>query len=137
MRRVTICLAVLGLAGLCLSAAASAAPTITFKIKVVPIPGFPGTGDILGAGAVIQGEGTISGAEYGGSPPPVVGIKFYAPAGAKLHSQGFATCAPSTIERGGPGQCPKQSGGLPAKVELSFLGGATADASDKIPCPRG
>jgi hypothetical protein len=109
LRRTSMCLAVLGVAVLCLSATAMAAPTVTFKTKAVPIPGFPGTGNILGAGAVIQAEATISGTEYGGFPPPLIGIKYYAPAGAKLHPQGFATCAPSVLEQSGPGSCPKQS----------------------------
>jgi len=109
LRRASTCLAVLCLAVLGLSATASAAPTVTFKTKALPIPGFPGTGDILGAGAVIQGEGKISGTEYGGFPPPLIGIRYFAPAGAKLHPQGFATCAPSVIENRGPGACPKKS----------------------------
>lgn len=109
LRRTSTCLAVLGLAVIGVSGAASAAPTFTFKTKAVPIPGFPGTGDILGAGAVIQFEGTISGTEYGGFPPPLTGLKYFAPAGAKLHPQGFATCAPSVIETSGPGPCPKTS----------------------------
>lgn len=75
----------------------------------MPIPGFPGTGDILGAGAVVRAEGAISGTEYGGSPPPLIGLKFYAPTGTKLHPQGFATCAPSVLENNGPGSCPKRS----------------------------
>lgn len=70
-RRMSTCLAVLGLVVVGLSASASASPTITFKVKALPIPGFPGTGDILGAGVMLEGEGTISGTEYGGSPPPV------------------------------------------------------------------
>ena len=61
----------------------------------MPIPGFPGTGNILGAGAASEAEYTISGTEYGGFPPPLIGVKFYGPASAKLHPQGFATCAPS------------------------------------------
>jgi hypothetical protein len=109
LRRMSTCLAVLGLAVLGLSGTASAAPTITFKVKAVPIPGFPHTGDILGAGAVIQVEGTVSGTEYGGFPPPVTEIKFYAPAGVKLHPQGFATCSPSVIKESGPAPCPKKS----------------------------
>jgi hypothetical protein len=113
LRRTSTCLAVLGLAVLGLVATASAAPTITLKVTAVPIPGFPGTGDILGAGAAIQAEGTITGTEYGGFPPPLTGIKFYAPAGAKLHPQGFATCAPTVIENSGPGACPKQSAAGP------------------------
>jgi hypothetical protein len=102
-------LTVVGLTVLGLTAQASASPTFTFKTKALPIPGFPGTGDILGAGAVIQVEGKISGTEYGGFPPPLIGIKYYAPTGAKLHPHGFATCAPSTIEQSGPGPCPKTS----------------------------
>jgi hypothetical protein len=109
MRRISICLAVLGLAVLGLSASASAAPTITLKAKAVPIPGFPHTGNILGAGAAVQAEYTIAGTEYGGFPPPIEGITFYLPAGVKLHPQGFATCPASTIETSGPGACPKKS----------------------------
>jgi hypothetical protein len=103
-------LIVLALAAIALPVTASAAPTIrSFKIKAIPIPGFPGTGDILGAGAMVQGETAISGTEYGGFPPPLIGIKFFAPPGAKLAARGFATCAPSTIEQRGPGPCPKRS----------------------------
>jgi hypothetical protein len=109
MRRVSTCLAVLGLAVLGLSASASAAPTITLKAKAVPIPGFPHTGNILGAGAALQAEYTISGTEYGGFPPPLIGVKFYGPASAKLHPQGFGTCAPSAIETTGPSACSKAS----------------------------
>ena len=54
MRRASTCLAVLGLAVLGLSATASAAPTITLKAEAVPIPGFPHTGNILGAGAALR-----------------------------------------------------------------------------------
>jgi hypothetical protein len=109
LRRTFIGLAVLGLAAPCLSATAAAAPTVKFKTTAVPIPGVPGTGNILGAGAAVQAEGTVSGTEYGGFPPPLIGVKFYAPLGTKLHPQGFATCKPSVIEASGPGPCPKSS----------------------------
>jgi hypothetical protein len=109
LRRTSTCLAVLGFAMLGLSATAAAVPTITFKTTALPIPGFPRTGDILGAGAVIQVEGALSGTEYGGFAPPLTGIKFYAPAGVKLHPQGFATCKPSVIEQSGPEPCPRKS----------------------------
>jgi hypothetical protein len=109
LRRMSTGLAVLALTVLGLSATASAAPTITFKVTAVPIPGFPGTGAILGAGAVIQVEGAISGTEYGGFAPPLIGVKFYAPAGVKLHPRGFATCAPSVLEKSGPEPCPKKA----------------------------
>jgi hypothetical protein len=109
MRRGSICLVVFGIAVLGLSATAAAAPTITLKAKAVPIAGFPHTGNILGAGAAFVTEFTISGTEYGGFPPPLTGVDLYAPAGAMLHTQGFTTCPPATIEQSGPGQCPKQS----------------------------
>jgi hypothetical protein len=109
LRTTSACLAVLGLVACALPAGATAAPTITMKAKAVPIPGFPHTGNILGAGAALQAEFTISGTEYGGFPPPLIGIKFYGPASAKLHPQGFATCLPTTIEQRGPGPCPKKS----------------------------
>ena len=87
MRRISTALAVLGLAVLGLAASASAAPTITFKAKAVPIPKagggtYPGTGNILGAGAALQTEFTISGTEYGGYPPPLIGVKVFGPAGS-------------------------------------------------------
>jgi hypothetical protein len=109
MRRVTTCLAVLGLAVLALSASASAAPTITLKAEAVPIKGFPGTGNILGAGAALKTEFTISGNEYGGFPPPLTGVKFFGPASAKLNTQGFGKCAPSAIETSGSSACSKTS----------------------------
>ncbi|MFI4993161.1 MAG: hypothetical protein ACHQCH_06045 [Solirubrobacterales bacterium] len=109
MRRISTCLAVLGLAALGLSATASAAPTITLKAKAVPIPGFPHTGNILGAGAALKAEYTISGTEYGGFPAPLIGVKFYGPASAKLHPQGFSTCAESALLASGPSVCPKAS----------------------------
>lgn len=110
--------ATLAAASLCLGTAilgcgastASAVPTITsFAMEALPIPGYPGTGDLLGAGAVIQGEGAIAGSEYGGSPAPLLGIKVYTPAGMQVHPQGFATCAPSVLEQSGPAACPARS----------------------------
>ncbi len=107
--RTSTALAVLGLVALGLSATASAAPTFTYKTEAYPIPGFPHTGDILGAATDFQIEGKISGTEYGGFPPPLIGVKYYGPAGAQQNPQGFATCAPAVIEQSGPGLCPKRS----------------------------
>jgi len=121
LQRVSIGLAVIGLACLGLAVPASAAPTFTFKTVALPIPGFPGTGDALGAGAVIQVEGEISGTEYGGFPPPLLGIRYFAPAGAKLHPQGFASCASTAIEGDGPGSCPKKSIAGPKGVGVGIV----------------
>jgi hypothetical protein len=112
-RRLSAVLAVLGLVALGTAVGASAAPLLRFKTKALPIPGFPGTGDILGAGAIVAVEAKITGTEYGGFPPPLTEVKYYAPAGAKLHPQGFTTCAPALIEQRGPESCPKSSSAGP------------------------
>jgi hypothetical protein len=112
-RTTSTCLIVIGLAVAGPPAPAAAAPTIAFKITATAIPGFPGTGDMLGAGAVLEARGTISGTEYGGSPAPVTGLRFYAPAGTKLDTRGFASCAPSVIEADGPEACPRNSSAGP------------------------
>ncbi len=97
------------LAVVCLASTASAAPTVTFKARAMPIPGFRGTGNILGAGAALQVQYTIKGTEYGGFPPPLIGVNFYMPAGTRLHPRGFATCSPGALQNRGPGACPRRS----------------------------
>ena len=114
MRRASTCLALLGLAVLGLSSVASAAPTVTLVAKAVPIPGFPGTGNILGAGAADEAKFTIKGTEAtGGVPSQITHVNFYLPAGTKLHPQGFVTCLPATLENTGPSGCPKKSQASP------------------------
>lgn len=110
MRRASTCLAVIGLAVLAFSSVASAAPTVTFKAKAVPIPGFPHTGNILGAGADVNFEFTITGNEYGGYPPPVIGVNLYFPQGTKIHPSDFPTCSVKVlVEELTPEKCPKGS----------------------------
>jgi hypothetical protein len=106
-------LAALILALLVLVSSASARPAVTLKVNVLPIPGFPGTGDFLGVGAEVETAVTISGTEYGGFPSPITGINFYAPIGSKLNDAGFAKCAPSVIEYKGPEGCAKNSSAGP------------------------
>jgi hypothetical protein len=105
----SICLVLFGAAALCLPAAAMAAPAVTLKATALPIPGFPGTGDILGAGAEVETQVTISGSEYEGSPSPLTELTVYAPIGVKIASSGFPTCAPAALEASGPAGCPKGS----------------------------
>ena len=81
MRRVSIVLAGCLLVGLAVAGLAEAKPTVRFKATAVPIKGFPHTGNILGAGAAVQAEYRISGTEYGGFPPPLIGVNFYLPKG--------------------------------------------------------
>jgi len=121
MRRASTCLAVLGLAVCGLTSVASAAPVVTFKATAIPIPGFPGTGNILGAGAALKSEFTITGTEYGGFPPPIIGINVSLPAGAKIHSAGFKTCPTATLEHIGPSGCPKGSAAGPVGHALGIV----------------
>jgi hypothetical protein len=124
MRRASTRWAMLGLAAaaLGLPAAAGAAPTVTLKVKAVPIPvnpnanggpTYPGTGNILGAGAALETEYKISGTEYGGFPLPLIGVTFLTPPGTKLHPQGFAVCATAVLESHEVQKCPKKSSAGP------------------------
>ncbi len=121
MRRASTCLAVLGLSMLALTGVASAAPTVKFTAKAVPIPGFPHTGNIFGAGAAVEAEYQITGTEYEGSPPPVIGVNFFFPKGVKLSPSGFPTCAPATLEQVGPSGCKKGSSAGPIGKAVGFV----------------
>jgi hypothetical protein len=115
-----------------LPAVAAAAPAVTLQVAPIPIPGFPGTGNILGAGAEVQARVTISGTEYGGSPSPLTQIVFYAPTGVKLTSTGFATCALAILEAGGPGGCPKHSSAGPPGEGLGVVSFGGERVSEKV-----
>jgi len=100
----------LALAVLGLPAFASAAPVVTLSAKAVPIPGFPGTGNHLGAGAAVEAHFTITGHEsIGGVPSQLTGVNFYLPKGSKLTTTGFVTCPEATLVNVGPEACPKKS----------------------------
>jgi hypothetical protein len=121
MRRASTFMAVLGLGALCLTgltAAASAAPTVTARAAIVPIPKnprsnsgptYPGTGDILGAPAALEMEAKVSGTEYGGFPSPVKQIKVTLPKGTKLSESGFSRCSETILHASGPAGCPLKS----------------------------
>lgn len=99
------------LAALAVPALSAATPTVAVKARIVAIKGFPRTGDYLGAGAAVEAQYTISGKEYGGFPPPLIGVNVYLPKGTVLHPSGFPTCPLATLEPsgGGPKDCPKYS----------------------------
>jgi len=132
MRRAIISLALgcLAMVVLALPGSASATPTVTFKAKAVPIAGFPHTGNIKGAGAAFESEFHISGTEYGGFPPPLIHVNVFLPAGVKLHTTGFPTCPPATLEPSGKGPkaCAKDKAGPTGTVE-----GFVAFGSEVVP----
>lgn len=141
MRKIRRSVIASGLAvmALCIAAAAaSAAPTVTLKARAVPIPvnpsssksrTYPGTGNILGAGAAVEAQYKISGAEYGGFPLPLTGVNFFLPAGAKLHPGGFATCSNGLLERHEVEKCPSRSIASPKGEVLGVVsfGGSRVD----------
>jgi hypothetical protein len=137
MRRASTRLVLLGLAvaTLGLPAVAGAAPTVTLKVKAVPIPKtpgsnsgptYPGTGNILGAGTDVEAEFTIKGTEYGGFPSPLEGVTFYTPPGSKLTTAGFTTCSSAILESHEVKNCPKKSvAGPQGRAEGVVAFGAT------------
>ncbi len=98
-----------GVAALVMPSIASATPTVSLKAKILPIPGYKNTGNILGAGANLETEIAISGSEYAGGPPPVTEVKGYFPKGTKINTKGFTTCTGTALEKSGTGGCPKAS----------------------------
>jgi hypothetical protein len=116
--------------GLGLPLTADAQPTVTIKAKIVPIPidpssptspTYPGTGNILGAGAALEATLSISGTEYGGFPSPVTKVVVDLPAGVKLHPQGFVSCPTSILESHEVQKCPKHSVAGPAGEVLGVV----------------
>jgi hypothetical protein len=113
---------------------AAATPTVTFKAKIVPIPGFPHTGNCLGCGADLETEFTIAGTEYAGGPPPLTGVDVAFPKGTKITTKGFKTCNPAAIQKSGPGACPKNSKAGPVGSAEGFvsLGGERVHENTEI-----
>ncbi len=123
----TVCLAI---AVVSLPAAAFAAPKVTVKAKILPVlknpaspkgGSYPKTGNILGAGASVEAQMTISGTEYGGFPSPLTGVVVYLPSGTKLHPQGFATCSNAVLESHEVQNCPKKSVASPKGEVLGVV----------------
>jgi len=109
-RAASTCIAVVGLALLAIPATAAATPKVHFKATAVPIPGFRGTGNILGAGAAVNAEYQITGNEYFGAAAPLKHVNFYLPNGTKLHPSGFTTCSQKKIvAEKASSKCPKAS----------------------------
>jgi hypothetical protein len=114
--------AMLGAGLLMFAGPVSATPTLTFKAAFVPIAGDPAPSDVPGSGASMRLEYGISGSEYGGFPPPLIGVNLFFPEGVALHPQGFPTCSAETLKESGEGACSQES-----------LAGPAGNASVTIP----
>jgi hypothetical protein len=133
-------LACLAIAAVSLPAAAFAAPNVTVKAKILPVlknPASPKggsyskTGNILGAGASVEAQMTISGTEYGGFPSPLTGVVVYLPSGTKLHPQGFATCSNAILETHEVQNCPKKSIASPKGEVLGVVSFGASRVQEK------
>jgi hypothetical protein len=132
MCRGFVALASVAFASFALASIAAATPAVTLKLKALPIPGFPGTGNHLGVGAAVEVKVTISGSEYGGYPSPLTGINLYSPSGSKITPTGFATCANSVLETDGGAGCPKRSSAGPPGVGLGVVAFGGQPVPEKV-----
>jgi hypothetical protein len=92
---------------------ANAKPTISFSPEVSS----GGLGGLGSVNATLHVEGT----EYGGFPPPVVGITLRLPSGTTLSPGDHSTCSQSTLEQTGPSGCPKTSTAGPVGKAHSII----------------
>jgi hypothetical protein len=133
-------LAYLAVTAVGLPAAAQAAPLVSVKAKVLPVPvnpasaksrNYPKTGNILGAGASVETQIKISGTEYGGFPSPLTGVVVYLPAGTKLHPAGFATCSNAILESHEVQKCPRRSVASPKGEVLGVVSFGSSRVEEK------
>jgi hypothetical protein len=131
------CLAMIALV---LPTVALAAPAVTVKAKIVPIPidpssphspTYPGTGNLLGAGAALEATLSISGTEYGGFPSPITQVVVELPSGTKLHQAGFATCPTAILESHEVDHCPKKSFAGPVGEALGIVSFGSTRVQEK------
>jgi hypothetical protein len=117
LKRMLMALAVCGLAACAPMAAANAAPLLSVKAKIVPIPvnpnkpkkTYPGTGNFLGHPAALETQMTIKGSEYFGGPSPITSVVAYLPNGTKLNPKAFSLCSNAILESHEVQKCPKRS----------------------------
>ncbi len=70
---------------------------VALEARFVPIAGCPKTGDQIAAGAILDATFKISGTEYGGFPPPLIGLTLYFPPGTETRARLFKTCPKQLI----------------------------------------
>jgi hypothetical protein len=110
---------------------AQSAPTISLRAQASPMPGFPHTGNLAGAGATLNVSLQIHGTEYGGFPLPLTHLDLSLPRGIRWSSTLFPKChytplEPSPFRSQTP--CPKRTLGLDTVVR-----GAVAFGAEVVP----
>jgi hypothetical protein len=94
---------------------AGATPVVTLQARPLPIPGFAGSGDHLGAGTELSIQVHIQGHEYGGGLGPEVAAPLEAmtlglPRGTSVDTRYLPSCPSSALEPGGSVRgCPEAS----------------------------
>ena len=126
--------------GLSFSVTASAAPTVTLKVTAIPIPGVPGTGDTLGAGAEVEAGSRSAGPNTEASLSAHQGHLLRA-RGGQGESRGIHHCPPATLEAIGAPGCPSNSRAGPTGeglgVVVSVANASTRECPSSPSCPRG
>ena len=106
MRRASTVVAVLALGLLALPALASATPTVKFKAEAVPIPGFPGTGELPRRGCCrARRIPDRRRPNTAGSRPRSWASTSTCRRVPSCTRTGFPTCAKSVLEQTGPSGC--------------------------------
>ncbi len=126
----SLCVLALALLALTLAlpAGAPAAQTVGLSAIFVPIPDFPHTGNILGAGSSLELSYTFDGDEYFASPPPLLGLNLYLPRGTTFHPSGFPTCSGVALQELGPANCPSGSAAGPTRE----IGGLVSSGDGRV-----
>ena len=92
---------------------ATANPSVSFS------PEFS-SGVLAGSGS-LDATLKVEGTEYGGFPPPIVGITLGLPAGTTISAMNHPTCSKSVLEQTGPSGCPEGSEAGPVGGALSII----------------
>ncbi len=82
-------------------------------------------------GTALQAEYQISGTEYFGSPPPIIGVNFYLPKGSVLHPNGFPTCSQATRRTARPDRLPERPRKRGRSAPRSATSPSAANASKR------
>ncbi len=98
---------------LLLAATADASPSVSLTPEI-------SSGLAGGPGSVNEAL-NIEGTEYGGFPPPVVGIALGLPEGTTISPMGHPACSKSILEQTGPSGCPEGSAAGPIGQALFIV----------------